>query len=442
MKRCFRFIVGIFLIAFLFSCNLSQVEDFTVGEGFIDSGAGVVLIDTMNIQTSTIRFDSIITNGLTRILVGGYKNSSTGTVTCIPHLDITSGSFTITDTDLLYDSLVVRMVYDGYYIGDTTKQITFDIKKVSEVLKLRDDGYLYNTSSFDLADGNIGQASFYPRPHTTKDFNIRLKDELGKDLFYKIMHKNDTVSTSSYFKEYFKGMAFVSAENQNQNAVGFSHDSLSVRVYYHEILKTSESKVKTYFTFPVDAAGVWYNKISHNPAGSLLENIAQSKNDLPSSLTSDQIMLQSGSGIYAKIKIPTINMLKGYGKNVAFIASAIKITPLVGSYSDMNPLPDSLTVYVADRKNRITSQLKSTTGYIYANKVTPADFSKPPYYEINITPFFTSEMANLTTNDNSLLIGSVASKAGISVNPFVFAAGDSQSKIVKMQVYCYIDKSN
>ena len=48
------------MIAFLFSCNLSKIEEFELGQDFVDSNLGVVLIDTMNIYTSTVRFDSII----------------------------------------------------------------------------------------------------------------------------------------------------------------------------------------------------------------------------------------------------------------------------------------------------------------------------------------------------------------------------------------------
>jgi len=113
---------------------------------------------------------------------------------------------------------------------------------------------------------------------------------------------------------------------------------------------------------------------------------------------------------------------------------------LKSSYSDLNPLPDSLSVYVADRLNRITAQLSNTSGYVYANKIVPAAFDKLPYYEVDISSFFTSEMAD-GLSDNSLLIGSVASKAGTTVNPVIFAGTNSAKEIVKMHVYCYIDKS-
>src|SRR5674476_1379777 len=188
-----------------------------------------------------------------------------------------------------------------------------------------DDGYLYNSSSFQLYDKNLGEARFYPKPRSTTDFNVRLSDSFGKELFTKII-------------------------------------------------------------------------------------------------------------------IPGADYLKGYGKNVVFIGSILQLTPLKDSYSDLNSLPDSLSVYIADRQNRITSQLSGTTGYIYANKIVPAAFDKLPYYEVDITSFFTTEIAT-GLSDNSLLIGSVASKAGTTINPIVFARTGLGKEIVKMHVYCYLDKS-
>lgn len=441
MERYFRFIAGIFLVSALFSCNLSNIEEFQLGANFVDSNAGIVLIDTMLINTSTVRFDSIGTSRASGLLVGGYANSFTGTVTSNPNFEFTSGSFTLIDTDLLFDSLVVRMKYNGYFIGDTTKLMTFDVKQLTKQLKANTDGYLYNTSIFPEADNSLGQVQFYPHPLTKRELFFHLNDNLGNALFKYIYNKSDTVSDLTTFQNFFRGMAFVSAENQNQAAVGFAHDSTSLRVYYHEVVKEVDSKVKTFFTFPIDAAGIWYNQILHDPAGSLLATIGQSKNILPSTQTSDLAMVQAGSGIYTKVNIPGISLIKGYGKNVAFISSRIQLTPLKGTYSTSNPLPDSLSVYISDPKNRVLSQLAYPTGKVYASKITPSNLDELPYYEVDVTPFFTSELANTGISKNSLLIGTVGSQTTMTVNPVIFSGTDSKNEIVKVHVYCYIDKS-
>lgn len=92
MERYFRFIAGIFLMSALFSCNLSNIEEFQLGANFVNSNAGVVLIDTMLINTSTVRFDSIGTSGVKSLLIGGYTNNFTGTVTSNPIFELTSGT--------------------------------------------------------------------------------------------------------------------------------------------------------------------------------------------------------------------------------------------------------------------------------------------------------------------------------------------------------------
>jgi hypothetical protein len=319
--------------------------------------------------------------------------------------------------------------------------MTINVKQLTKQLKANTDSYLYNTSIFPEADNSLAQVKFYPHPLTKSNLFFRLNDNLGNTLFKYIYNKSDTVSDAIKFKDFFKGMAFVSAENQNQAAVGFVHDSISLRVYYHEIIKEVDSKVKTFFTFPADASGLVYNQITHDPSGSLLATIGQSKNVLPSNLTSDLSMVQAGSGIYTKINIPGVSFLKGYGKNVAFISSRIQLTPLKDSYSATNPLPDSLVVYIADPKNRILSQLAYPTGKIYANKIIPSDLDQLPYYEVDITPFFTSVLANTGINKNSLFIGTVPSQIEKTINPIVFSGTDSKNEIVKMHVYCYIDKS-
>jgi len=441
MERYFRFIAGIFLVAALFSCNLSNIEEFQLGANFVDSNAGVVLIDTMLINTSTVRYDSIGTSGVNVMLVGGYKNDYTGTVTSNPVFELSSGVFTLIDKDLVYDSLVVRTKYNGYFIGDTTKLMTFNVKQLAKQLKANTDGYLYNTSVFQEANNSLGQVQFYPHPLTKTEVFFRLNDELGNVLFKYIYNKSDTVSDLTTFQDFFKGMAFVSDENKNQEAVGFVHDSLSLRVYYHEVIKEVDSKVKTFFTFPIYSSGIWYNQILHNPAGSLLATIGESKNILPSTQTSDMSMVQAGSGIYTKVNIPGIKFITGYGKNVAFISSRIQLTPTKGTYSTSNPLPDSLAVYISDPKNRILSQLAYPTAKVYANKITPSNLDELPYYEVDVTPFFTSELANTGISKNSLLIGTVASQIGKTMNPVVFSGTDSKNEIVKIHVYCYIDKS-
>ena len=471
MERSFRAIAGFLFAAFLFSCNLNKVQDFQMGSNFVNPTSGVVLIDTMQMVSSTIHLDSIVSSKLSRLLIGGYQNSYTGTVTSSPYFQINNGSFpSILPLDLVYDSLVIRYTYDGYYIGDTTKLVTFEVKQLDSIQGVSSngstfstsafkpdlDGKLYNVDTFKLVNKNVGYVQFYPHPTYPRECFFRLSDEFGMKLFNNIINRNDTMSNLSYFKSWLPGLAFISPINQNSIAVGISQKSISLRVYYHELVNASIPKVPTYFNFPVNTNGLWFNHISYNSNGSLLGNISQpsnpllSSNEIPSSATFNQTMVQGGSGIYTKIRIPGSAALKGYAKNLILISAQIQLTPLVGTYTltntrspklSNNPLPDTLAVYVVDRRNVIARQYASSVGSnIFAHKIVPIAFNLQPYYILDATSFFASEMSSPTITGYSLMVGTVGAKAGMTLNPFTFAQFDSSGALFKLSVFCYIDK--
>ena len=215
MERSFRVIAVFLFTATLFSCNFSKIEDFQLGKDFVNSTSGVVMIDTMRMVTSTVHLDSIVTTRPARLLVGGYLNNFTGRATCSPYFQISNGSITSAlATDLVYDSLVMKYNYDGYYIGDTTKLVSLSVKKLVykqgynsngtlyniSPFKVDADGSLYNTSTFKLDDISLGDIKIYPHPATKKDFYFRLSDNFGLTIFNNIINRNDSMQNLSKFQ--------------------------------------------------------------------------------------------------------------------------------------------------------------------------------------------------------------------------------------------------
>ncbi len=464
MERSFRVVAGFLFAASLFSCNFSKIEDFQLGKDFVSSTSGVVLIDTMKIVSSTVHLDSIVTSKSSRLLIGGCQNDYTGMVTSSSYFQLHSGVFPSNfPSDLVYDSIVVKFNYDGYYWGDTTKRISFSVKKLVPAkgynsngtlydissFKLNMDGGLYNTSKFQLSDEILGEVNLLPRPRTKKDFYFKLSDDYGRSLFNSILTKNDSMSNAHDFKVFLPGMAFVCVPGNNLSAAGILQSSISMRIYYHARVNYVENLNTVFYDFPVDGNGIWYNQILYNSQGSILGDISQDNssilayNELPSSATSNQTMIQAGSGVYTKIRIPGSQLLKGYGKNLVLLSARIDLIPKSSSYSIINPLPDSLAVYLVDIRNIITSQYASSLGgNIYALKVTPSAIDQLPYYSLDATQFLTSEIATRSLSGNSLMLGVLGNKVGQSVNYLSFTKNTLDSNIFKMTVYCYIDKNN
>ncbi len=464
MERSFRVVAGFLFAASLFSCNFSKIEDFRLGKDFVSSTSGVVLIDTMRIVASTVHLDSIVTSKVGRLLVGGNQNPITGIVTCSPYFQFHSTSVSSSlPKDLVYDSVVVKFNYDGYFIGDTTRKISFLVKPLTpkegynsdgsryniSPFKTGADGNLYNTSSFNLSNDILGEAHLYPRPKTKKNFYFRLSDTFGQNLYDKIINDIDTIRVLSKFQVFLPGVSFVSGVNQNQTAVGIAQSSLSIRVYYHAKINPAPVYNPIFFEFPIDGAGIWFNQILYSSLGSLLGTISidnstlLASTELPSISTYNQTVVQGGTGIYTKIRIPGSQYLKGYAKNAVLISATIQLTPQVNSYSLSNPLPDTLAVYVVDRRNNITGQYSSALGSnIFALKVVPTEFDKAPYYTLDATSFLSNELSSPEITGSSLMLGTLGAKAGQNLNYFSFSPNALGGNLFKMSVFAYVDKSN
>ena len=51
-----------------------------------------------------------------------------------------------------------------------------------ENIEVADDGYLYNTSSFNYNETPVGNLLFYPKPSSGQKLEIRLDDLLGMNI--------------------------------------------------------------------------------------------------------------------------------------------------------------------------------------------------------------------------------------------------------------------
>ena len=70
--------------------------------------------------------------------------------------------------DLVFDSLVVVMHYDTFYLGDTTRSITLGVHQVTEPIELNESDYLTNNSAFETAAVPLGSRTFRPEPNSNE----------------------------------------------------------------------------------------------------------------------------------------------------------------------------------------------------------------------------------------------------------------------------------
>jgi hypothetical protein len=438
------------------SCTTSAIEDFVVGENFIRDRIGVVMIDTLTMKSSIVKYDSITSNSSGRLLVGSNYNSFSGYMNSKAYMEMMFDD-DIKNTEFVFDSVNLILYYDTYYSGDTTISQTLNVYQLKEQMELGDNSYLYTTSHFAFGDVPLGSVNFKPEPKSHKQLNIRLSNKLGLRLAKMIKEDNDSLSIASLFKKVFKGFVLSGPQNQKAAAVGFritdaaltTTESTStststetmpqIRLYYH-LDPNPDDLYDLYYNFSFNTDGIYFNQISSDASNSLIDGTFDSRNERDTKLTNNDLFVQSGIQVFSKITIPYVDNLLWMGNSSAFVGATLKLFPIKGTYTSTEELPDTLYIFTADHKNKITAQIfmpGSTTKYSYAQLVVEKDVEEKVYYEVDIGNFIDTKLKSALETDRSLMIGYGSSSINMSVNHVVLGGINSGKYSPELNVYYY-----
>ena len=122
MGRFLGLLLSIVLLLVSCSTDNFNTSDFLAGEAFTDSNLRVVLVDTLTVETSTMKFDSIVSSESTRILVGKYTDPVFGTVKTSSYMGMLPSSFSI-DSEAEYDSIALYLKLDKYILTGLIKKL-------------------------------------------------------------------------------------------------------------------------------------------------------------------------------------------------------------------------------------------------------------------------------------------------------------------------------
>ncbi len=442
----------------LTSCTISEIEDFVVGDNFISDRTGITMIDTMTLQTSILKFDSISSNSAGRLLAGSNFNTFSGFKKSDAYFEMVfDGS--VSYTDFVVDSVCMIMNYDAYSAGDTTTVQTFSIYELSERMALDENDYLYTTNSFDHFTKPLGSILLKPKPNSTKEISIRLNDQFGERLAKLIREENDTLFSSELFKDFFNGICIHTQENvkgavfgiqvtdtddtestdsDTETATSTTSTVPEIRLYYH--LKVNPNDLSDlYYKFSFDSEGIYYNQISGNAANTPMEGLGGESAERNTKQTANLLFAQSGIQVFSKINVPHLDNLLWMGEKSAFIGATLRLFPVKGTYTSSASLPDSLYVFTVDKKNNITSQLTNpgTETNAFALLTIEKDVEETIYYEVDISSFIDTELKEELETINSLLIGFGSAKAKTTAEHLILGASNSGKYSPQMNIYYY-----
>ncbi len=438
IRIMYKFILMVCFAFAMVSCGTdTDAGEFVVGSDYLAVNNKVILIDTVTVEMSTINFDSLITSNKSRILVGNYDDPIFGKVKSNSYFQLAADSYSListTDTEsanYVFDSISMILKYDNYYYGDTTKVQTFSIHRLLQKVKPNtDDDSFYNNSSLNYSSESLGTVSYKPRPLEKDSINIKMDVTFGEALFLKL--KKREVTDFDSFAEYLKGLVLVPETTNSSSVIGFGLTS-KVRLYYSKYLGDDiDSYVKD---FTIVDATKQFNAISLDKSGTLIQDLPASNSKLSSLLTNNQGFIQSGTGVACRIDFPNIKQLKYISDKGAIVDAELILKPVNNTYSEKFPLSDSLQVYVADKLNRISGSLNSSSGTALFAKLNKQsdEFNENVGYSLSVGGFLQKEMLKQSDSKSSLIF--VLPTISKAVNRLVL--GDQKHLNNKIQLKIY-----
>ena len=426
------------------SCSTDSynTSDFIAGDAFTSSNIRVVLVDTMTVEVSTIKFDSINTGSSSRVLIGQYVDPIFGTVSSANYSGFLPNSYYIS-TDAKYDSIVLFLKYDGYYYNDTTKTNSIQVKRLIENFNPDEDDYFYNTSTVASNDEIIGTLSYSPRPQSTDSLQIKLSDNLGIEFFNNLQNK--VITNTAEFTSKFKGLSIQPGNEDNGSVIGFekSTSTFFMRLYYSTAEETDIVQSYTDISLnSTDSPNPFFNQISAENPISYLQELTNGEMSLSSSKSNNQSYIQSGTGYATTIELPYLKTIKNIGGQGTLLKAALKIKPVLGSYNDFLMLRDYLTVYQVDSNNDITQQLNATDGSALSALLNTANQEyNDVYYEISLTSYIENILTTDLNSNNTLLL--IPENYNATVDRFILnGTNNTNYKTVLELTYAVYDENN
>lgn len=383
------------LIAVFTAC---RDESSTLGSNWVSSELKSVITDTCTVKLTTIMADSVNTSNLSSVQVGHYKDKNYGDITAKAFIEYASAYFTAgEDVKYSIDSTTIKIKWTGEFMGDTTQVLPIKMYELKQNITLDDNGYLYNKSpAIQCSTTPLGQFNAYVRPSSTsKQYEYKLPNSLGQKFLDKILDSQGmpTMQNQTYFREYFRGIAFIPETTNNIiPSIARNDSSLVITVYYHGDNNANEQQLQIKPTTPC------FSKIIQNKTDSKLAVFDNHPDDnmVVSSKTGNMSFIQSSTGFYTKIEFPFLDGLHVLGETVSITAAKLYIYPVRGTYSDaLNPLPTSVSMYSASPDNTTSSQLKNSTGTTAqtGNLSTVSDGDpETKYYEFDLTSFLQTNL--------------------------------------------------
>jgi hypothetical protein len=358
--------IGFFLYAAVIFLSGCQKTDINFGSQFVDNSyTQIIKIDTVSTLLQTRFYDSIPTGGTGICVAGSYKDPAFGTVTAATYLKIAPPAYNVDSNynTSTYDSIVLVLRPNGHYYGDTTKPVHLNVYQlVAPFQTTYNNNTYYNVDSIARNPVSVGGTDFiyYPHNQNSDSCRIKLSDALGHQLFSMLQAKDTRIQNTANFQTFFNGLS-IGPGNSPSSCIFDFNDSIYVRLYFTSPGTISAFNFKDFrFTDKTNQ----FNNIAIQRTGALASAAATPDVHylVNSSVTGNASYLQSTTGTDVKVSFPSIRNILQLPYFLRVIKAQLILKPVLGTYSYIYPLPDSLRLTQTDIYNNSLGDLTGSTG--------------------------------------------------------------------------------
>lgn len=428
------------LLAGILACHACQDENSRLGSSLVESSFRNVFTNSCSVDLSTILLDSIETREDTVCHFGHYQDTTWGDVAATYYAEYSTNSFNPNlDYEYVFDSLVLRMIPSGHFWGDTLTSQSIAVYRLKQPIILDNDEDLYNTTRVATEATPLMRFSYLPQPGKQREVDIRLPDELGRQLLDDLLAEDEYFDSQDKFKKQFPGLAFVPEPGGNC-ITGFqvNDSSMSINLYYREISNQSEDNT---LTFSVNTEYA-YTGIKHSKAGTTLEDLQSGiENLVHASSMGYRAYLQGLTGYYNQIEFPDLNDLQSAGEIVSVESATLYLYPLAQSYNIVSQLPEELRLYITDENNVLEDYVYGSDGVTVqtGNLTVDEMYGRETYYSFDLTEFIRNNFGTWGTRRQKLLMSLTDEEMATTFNQVVFTCdpdAERQCRLdIRMKIY-------
>ncbi len=315
------------------------------------------------LTSSVLLFDSLRTSNyfsdpIRRMLVGKYTDPAFGLVRSETYTQFLPQITTkAKEEGAMFDSITLILTFDYYHYGATAPTTeTFKVYELTEELTFRGNNDYYNFKDVAYNPALLGEASLsispesfdtlinYTAADTLVQLQIRLADTYGNALFDFWDPASSTYKDFRNFVKFFKGLAIVPGDN-NQQIIGIATgNTTKVRLHYQT--PTTDS---LFFDFPVNST-VNASHFQYDRSTTALNGISKYQDFVP---LNDKRYVQNGGLIATKFDLDLSGFFEFADTTENLVINSAEISIDEIDDPENYPVPKALFIQILNNNNRL-----------------------------------------------------------------------------------------